>query len=174
MFINKRALIFLCLFVALVISSSGAYAEEIFVPEILTTVYNESIGPYFELFFDDSDIAESMSMLMEVDYWTEADGTIYYANYNHTFFLYFEADSKWDSAKNVMAYADTSDDSMIKNLPLFPFVHTLASLDSSCDPVEILEWYNAATDGDIFATENFIAVYTKGPDNSAVLGLYPV
>lgn len=170
---SRKKTIVICLFVLLIIISTGAYAESVFVPEIMVTAYNTSIEPVFEAMLDDTSSVAGIAELMEVEYLSEKDGTLYYANYDQSFYLYFEADSIWDTADSVMAFADITDDSLMKNLPMYPLVCAVASLDSSCDLLEILEWYNEATYGDVFVADTFYAVYTSEAYEHVAVALFP-
>lgn len=170
---NIRIIGSIILLLTMLISPSLAYAENVFIPEVMVTAYNASIEPVFEAMMDDGSSADGLSSLMEVEYLAEMDGSIYYANYDQSFYLYFDTDSRWGIAKSVMAYADITDDSLMKNLPMYPLVCAVASLDSSCDLMEILEWYNEATYGDVFVADSFNAVYTSKAYEHVAVALFP-
>lgn len=165
---------YLALFCALMflLLSMGAHAESVFVPEMLVIAYNAAIEPVFEAMTDASSAAK-MAKLMEVEYIGEDDGTLFYTNCDQSFFLYFEADSKWSTASNVMAYADISNNSLMKNLPMFPVIYAISCLEPSCDFGEMLVWFNDATHGDVFETDAFLAVYTSEAYDHAALALFP-
>lgn len=142
------------------------------MPEMLVIAYNAAIEPVFEALTDASSAA-NMAELMEVEYIGEDDGTLLYANYDQSFFLCFEADSKWSTASNVMAYADISNNSLMKNLPMFPMVYAISCLEPSCDFGELLLWLNEATHGDVFETDAFLAIYTSEAYDHVALALFP-
>jgi len=170
---NGRIIIAIVFLLTMLVSPSLARAESVFIPEMMVTAYNASIEPVFEALMDDGSSADGLSALMEVEYLAEMDGSIYYANYDQSFYLYFDTDSRWGIAKSVMAYADITDESTMKNLPMYPLVCAVASLDSSCDLLEILEWYNEATYGDVFVADTFYAVYTSEAYEHVAVALFP-
>ena len=163
-------LVFIIMLSAVSALSDSAENYLAFVPELLTTAYNQSLDTVFTALQLDSSTVSSIVDYATVNYITTEGDSLVYTNSAQTVFVFFGGQDRYSLAEHVMFYTSLKDDSPVKNLPQYAFTYAVCQLDSSCDYTTFGAWANDATDGDEYQANSFSATYIlHAADSSSIV-----
>ena len=140
-------------------------SDNLFVPEMLVTAYNESLDTVFTAMGMEKSTVLQVQAFAKLSYDNTEDGKVHYTNASKTIDLLITAPDRYLPGDLVSLLIDmNSSRNPLLNLPEFAFVFAIGLLDSTCDFSALTLWVNGATDGDVYESPGFQASSTSKKD----------
>lgn len=139
-------------------------ADAIFMPALMSEMYNQSIP----LIFQNADVPNLADLqdAMTVQYLNVTDGTLFYSTIDGNFVLLFDCQDQYTPALQVKAVTFYAADAG-REVPLYPFFFAVSAMSGDMD---FFSWavgeHEAAFD--IYNSESFNASYVTSDESISV------
>lgn len=140
-------------------SAYASSGNSVFIPELMTTTYNESINTVFSALSLDETTIAMIESYARVTYLKQDGNRTVYANDDQSIFFFFGSTGRYATADNLMFYTSLKDNNPVKNLPQHAFSFAVCTLDRTVDFTSFGLWVNDAEDGNTFFSTSFDAHY---------------
>lgn len=135
---------------------SSALAKSLFVPNDLAQAYNAAIEPTMNAMLKNDPMVKEIVPLMTIKYGSTDGQFQHYTTDDTTFMIGFEGSDRYSESGMVLAYANISDNSLLRNLPMFPLMTAVYTIYPDEDLGALLDWANGIEEGSRYIGKHFI------------------